>query len=458
MACLIGDRVTYVRAIGLLLRKDARLLRRSPALVAALIVYPLIVAVLVGLVVRYAGEQPRVALVDLDDIPAVVEIGGLSVVVDDLLDNAVDDVELVRLGAADAERALRAGDVLATITIPDGFIRTLRGMLRSPELRLEFSDDLLGSRILNRVEAMVFSINRTLQESYINANLVYVDLLTDGGSGTFAGNPFDIIGLGEAGRRLDELSSTTPDLAPELAELKTFVIEAGLAIAAVEDSLRATANPIELVARGTSGRDALLSTLVQSFGLALTLAFIAVVLAAGSLAGERDGNVLGRLLRGLVGAGELLLSKALLVALLASAVALVLALTFGVLVETTGVESDHPWQRLPLLAAGFLLAGLAFGAFGALVGVLARDARTATLVALLVALPLMLLGLVPPESVGVVGVLSDLFPFSHSVDFFDATLADAAPTRPVLGASAWIVGLGLVYGAAARLGMRRLLS
>lgn len=447
-----------MKPIGLMLRKDARLLRRSPALLVALIVYPLIVAVLVGLVVRYAGETPRVALVDLDDIPAVVEVGGLSFVVEDLLDNSVEDVELVRLDAAEAERALRAGDVLATITIPDGFIRALRGMLRSPELRLEFNNDLLGTRILSKVESLVFSINRTLQETYINTNLVYVDLLTDGGTGTFAGNPFDIIGLNEAGARLRAIEEANPRLAPELNELETFVNEAGLAIGAVEDSLRATANPIELVATGTSGRDALLSSLVQSFGLALTLAFIAVVLAAGSIAAERDENVLGRLLRGLVGPGQLLASKTLLVALLGAIVALILAVAFGVLVELGADGADHPWQRLPLLVGGFVLAGLALGCFGVLVGVLARDARTATLVALLLALPLMLIGLVPSGSVSGVGVVSDLFPFSHSVEFFDAVLGDADPTGPVLRAAAWLVGLGLVYVAAARLGMRRLLT
>ena len=447
-----------MRAIGLMVRKDGRLLRRSPALLVALIVYPLVVAVLVGLVVRYSGEQPRVALVDLDDIPAVVEIGGLTFVVDELLDSSVEDVELVRLDAAEAARALRAGDVLATITIPDGFVRALRGMLVSPELRLEFSNDLLGSRILAKVESMVFSINRTLQDSYINTNLVYVDLLTNGGVGTFAGNSFDIIGLEEAGKRLRTLQSENHDIASDLAELETFVNEAGLAIAAVEDSLRATAHPIELVATGSSGRDALLSTLVQSFGLALTLAFIAVVLAAGSLAAERDENVMGRLLRGLVGPTELLISKALLVALLGALVALVLALAFGALVETTGGAADHPWERLPLLFAGFLLAGLALGAFGTLIGVLARDARTATLLALLLALPLMLLGLVPAEAVDGLGIVSDLFPFSRSVDFFNAVLSDSDPSGSVLRASAWLVGLGLAYGAAARLGMRRLLT
>ena len=64
-----------MRAIRLLLGKDVVLLRRSPALAGALIVYPLVVALLVGLVVRYAGERPRVALVAPEGLPSVLVVG-----------------------------------------------------------------------------------------------------------------------------------------------------------------------------------------------------------------------------------------------------------------------------------------------------------------------------------------------------------------------------------------------
>ena len=57
-----------MRTVALLLRKDARVLARSRALVAAFLVYPLLIAVLVGLVVRFAGDRPRVALVDNVDL------------------------------------------------------------------------------------------------------------------------------------------------------------------------------------------------------------------------------------------------------------------------------------------------------------------------------------------------------------------------------------------------------
>ena len=446
-----------MRPTLLLVGKDARLLRRSPLLLAALVIYPLIIAILVGLVVRFAGEQPRVALVDADGLPEVVEVAGLRFNVQELIQREVEDIEVVPMGAEEAQRALEVGDVLATLTIPDGFLRALRGMLSSPEIALDYNEDLLGTRILTKVQALVFSVNSALQEAYIDSNLVYVDLLTGGGSGTFAGDPFNVIGLDGAEVRIDQLVAENPDLASELGELSTFVTEARLALGVVEASLRATARPIELQERGGLGRDALLSGLVQAYAFALTLTFVAVLLAAGSLSAERDENVIGRLVRGLVGLGQLLLSKIALVALVGAAVSLVLAVVFGLVVEASDVAVGQPWERLPLLVAGFVLVGGALGAFGTLIGTAARDTRTAMLLAILISLPVILLGLVPSGSVPAVGELSDLFPFIHGVRFFDAVLVDSNPAAPIGREIGWLIGLGAAYAALARLGVRRLL-
>jgi hypothetical protein len=67
-----------MRSLALLLGKDLRRLVRSPLLLAALVVYPLLVALLVGLVVRYAGERPRVALVDRAGLPRSISLGSAS--------------------------------------------------------------------------------------------------------------------------------------------------------------------------------------------------------------------------------------------------------------------------------------------------------------------------------------------------------------------------------------------
>jgi ABC-2 type transport system permease protein len=284
-----------------------------------------------------------------------------------------------------------------------------------------------------------------------------VDLLLEGGSGVFFGDEFELMGLRRAAERLEELAqSPDPAVRAEATELANFVRQAQLALAATDESLRATANPIELEQEERGGRALLLSSDVQAYALALTLAFVTLIVAAAAIAGERDENVFGRLTRGLVRLGELVAEKITFVAVVGAAIGLVLAIVFGLVVELGDVDGGEPWQRLPIVAVGLLLAGAAFGALGVVIGAIAREARAATLIAFLVALPIVLLGLVPSSVVPAAGGISEAFPFAHAVDFFSAALSDADPAREVLVETAWLVGLTVVFAALARALVRRL--
>jgi ABC-2 type transport system permease protein len=446
-----------MRPIRLLLAKDLRVLARSRLVLVALVLYPLVVALIVGLVVRYAGDRPRIALVDEDGLPAVLEVGGQSFDVEAVLDRAAEDVELVRLDAEEAERQLANGDVLGIVVIPSGFERSLRGMVRQPEVTLRTTESGLATRIVEKVQALVYVVNRDLQQAYIDANLEYVDLLLSGGSGSFLGNDFDVIGLEEAARRLEALeASADPAVRAEAEELRIFVEQARLALEATDESLRATANPIELVQEESGGRALLLSARVQAYALALTLGFVTLLVAAAAIAAERDENVFGRLTRGLVGRGQLVTGKVAFVALVGAAICFVLAVVFGLVVEIGDVAGGEPWARLPLVAVGLLVAGAAFGAIGVAIGAFARESRAATLVAFLVALPIVLLGLVPAGVVPAAGAVSAAFPFSHAVELLGATLADADPAGTVLRELGSLAGLAVAYGLLARLAVRHL--
>jgi ABC-type multidrug transport system permease subunit len=449
-----------MRKTRLLLAKDLRLLRRSPVLVAALILYPLVFAALVGAVVRYASDRPTIAFVDLDQLPQTLTVGGQKFDVPGVLDQVNKSADLVEMDQAEADRKLANGQIDAEIIVPRGFASRLRGMIQSPQLELKTSQGGLATRIEQQTQALVYDLNQRLQDAYIKANLQYVNLIVNGGTGNFLGNDFTVVGLQRAGEMLGEIEQTTKDpvVAERANELSNFVRQAQLALGASDESLRATANPIELHIDSQAGRSWLLSAQLQAYALALTLAFICALLAAAAIASERDENVIGRLARGLVGLTDLVVVKVMLAALVAVVLGLVIALVFGVLASTLDVTGGEPWPRLPLLALGLVAAGAAFGAFGVLVGVIAREARTAVLVAFLVALPLVLLGLLPTGTVEVAHWISKAFPFSHAVDFFQSALYDNDPWGTLVREAAWLVGLTAAFGAAARLGMRRLLA
>ena len=451
---------TRVTPVRVLLGKDLRILGRSPLLLAALVLYPLLVAVLVGLVARYAADRPRVALVDEDGIPEIVTVGGREFAVNDVFEQAEEEVDLVRLERAEAEHQLETGDVVAILFVPEGFASRLRGMARSPTLTLRVTRGGLSGRVERETQALVYSLNRRLQDAYIEANLDYVRLIREGGTGEFLGNDFDVIGLERAGRTLAsiERSTSDPAVARRAGELRTFVNEALLALGQSGDTLRATANPIELRTEDEGRRSWLLSAQVQAYALALTLALVCALLAAAGIAAERDENVVRRLARGLVRLAELVVEKIALAAVVALVLGGVLAVLFGLAVELAGAGISQPWGRLPVLVAGLAVAGAAFGAFGVVLGVLARDARTAALVAFLVALPVVLLGFLPEVTVAPAAWLSTVFPFVHAAALFQASLYELDPWREVATEAAWLVGLGGAYAVAARAGMRRLLA
>ena len=436
----------------LLVKKDLLVLRRSPLLLGLLVTYPLLIATLVGLVAVYGSAKPRVALVDKDGLPPQVEVGGRSFDIDRTIRRVSKDVTLVRLEDEEARRQLETGKVVAVVTVPPGFISQLKGMVESPKLELQTARGGVSSRVTQQVQALVYSLNQELQTAFIRSNLRYIDLIREGGSGVFLGREFDLLGL-ERSRRILENEFPSSE---RLAEIKSFIGIAGLALDQTDEALQATANPIELVRTEERGRSALLSAQVQAYGLALMITFLALVLAAGALASEREENVLGRLVRGPVTRSGIVAAKVLLAATVTTALGLGVALAFGLIVELGSVEGGEPWRRLPLLAVGLALAGAAVGALGTLLGALAGEARTASLAAVLVVLPIVFLGLIPRSVFPFAGWVSDGLPFVHAVRFFGAALFDISPWAVLARETVWLIALGAVFAGFARLGMRRL--
>ena len=169
------------------------MLRRSPLLLGILIAYPLVIALLVGLVASYGSAKPRVAFVDEDNLPSRSSSAAR-------LRRQPHD----RPGGQEREaraplpgrglRELADGRVVAVVTVPPGFVSTLRGMVRSPQLELQVSTGTISSRVEQQVQALVYSLNRQLQRAYIARQPPYMKLILHGGDGSFLGAPITCSG------------------------------------------------------------------------------------------------------------------------------------------------------------------------------------------------------------------------------------------------------------------------
>jgi ABC-2 type transport system permease protein len=436
-----------VTGVLLLLRKDLTVLRRSPLLLGALLAYPVVIALLVGLVAGYANAKPRVAFVDREGLPSVVAVGGRRFRIRSVIDEVAKQVTLVRMSPGQASHELATGSVVATITVPNGFLDRLGSTVRSPDLVLRTTSGGLSERVVEQVQSLVYRLNRKLQVGFISANLRYVQLIEHGG--TFG--TIHVLGLD----RMDGALRALPQN-EQVARIRDFVRVARLALAQTGNALHATANPIALTQPKQKGRTWVLSAQVQSYGVALTITFLALLLAAGATAAERDEGTIGRLRRGLVSLSQLVWSKVALAAVVAVFLAAVLVVAFGIVVEAGGVTGGEPWTRVPLLLVGVVLAAAVVGAAGALLGAVAGEARTASLLAVLVVLPVVFLGLVPRGAFAPAWWLSRFLPFAHAVRWFSAALYDESPWRTLGVETLWLLAIGAVLWLLARRAVRTL--
>jgi ABC-type multidrug transport system permease subunit len=448
-----------MRAIRALLSKDFRILRRSPLMVALLVIYPLALAVLVGAVIADAGARPRVAFVDNDHLPESATIGNLHIEIGDLLRSVKGEVSLVPMSDAKARSALSRGDVVAVVVVPQGFLAELKGLLSSPTLTLETSRGAARDRVLREVQSVVFRLNLRLQNVLLQSNINYLRTLVHGGTAEFLGRKVTVLGLQNSVTKIQQVRGTLdkndPRNAP-LAEIGRFAGQTTLALGAAEGTLAATAHPVQLHEIVRPGRSYLLGSQLQSYALAVSLCFVGVLLAAGAIALERDENVIGRLSRGLASATALVVEKVILTAIVCTILGGLLAIAFGVAVSVQGAGGGQPWSRLPLLLPALAAAGAAIGSLGVLVGTLARELRTAAILALALVLPMIFLGIVPHELSPTAATVSDVFPFAPSAHVFSDVLFVSAPLGGLASGLAHLFLLTLVFGGAARVVSRRL--
>ena len=222
-------------------------------------------------------------------------------------------------------------------------------------------------------------------------------------------------------------------------------------LAASKRVLSAIGQPIALNSKLLHGRRTPLNRFAVVVAVSISLMLVGVLLAAGSFALEREEGVLARLLRGLVSPTLLISEKVLLAAVCA------FVLGFGLLAGI-GAFVALEWSRAGLWVAALAGAALAFGAVGVTIGVLAREVRAASLLALLATLPLAFLALVPDGSVAgglthVIDVIAFVFPFRSALEALDCAVNDTGPRLWV--SLVHLVGLTVAYGAIARVGLAR---
>jgi ABC-2 type transport system permease protein len=446
--------------VRFLLGKDLRILRRSPLLVSLLVAYPVLIAVLIGLALSKGPDKPRVAILNqLPQQSGEVAIAGTTINPADYADKLFESVVPVGVRTREeAVRKVRDGDVLAAIIVPPDLVARLQrtislsgtGPKPTIEVLYNAEDPVKQQFVQSTIDSRVAELNKVVSSKLTQIAAGYLNILLSGGKFSILGRDFDIAGLKKSKALIDSVLTRTPDSSPDREALQRVSRFAQLAIDNLDLSdavLSSLATPVKVDQTIVEGRRTPLDAFAVTVAVTMSLMLVCVLLAAGMLALEREEHAFARLVRGLVSRTGLLVEKVVLSAGCAAVVTLVMVAGVSLFVSLD-------WSRSPLWVVALVAGGLAFGAMGVAIGALAREVRAASLLAILLALPIAFLALVPSGAVAhglydAIRVVSALFPFRASLDAADAALNDAGGLGGALvHLAALVVGWSLLARAA----------
>ena len=141
-----------------------------------------------------------------------------------------------------------------------------------------------------------------------------------------------MLGLQRSEEILKSARADLPEDSPERAELDRVIAFAGLArenLAFSDEVLNVVGEPIRVEATALDGGTTSLNSFAIALAVTVSLMFVTLLLAAGTLALEREENAFARLVRGLVSRTGLLVEKAGLATVCSVAVSLLMLAGLG---------------------------------------------------------------------------------------------------------------------------------
>jgi len=451
-----------MRGVRWLLLKDLQILRRSPLQAVLLVAYPILIAVLIGFAISRGPEKPRVAF--LNEVPTGtrINVGGQQLPSSNVKGRICGRVECIFVAdREEAEEKVASGDALAALVLPADLVNKINSLstltpgVPKVEVLVNEENAVKAELVDDRITSLLAQANLTIARRIGAEGSRYLDLIVNGGDFKVLGETIHILGLATSARILEALVPTLPkDLRPSLEEVIEFASQARDNLDVAKPLLDRITQPIEVEKVVVGGESPPLEIFAIAVAATLTLAFVVVLLVAGSLALEREENAFPRLTRGLVSTSGLLAEKILL------GVAVGLVVTLLMLL---GMQFFVPLElgRIGLWLAAILVAGAALGAAGAALGAAAREVRAVSLLAFMVTLPVAFLSLVPSGAVGpaafdAIRYFTALFPFKPALQAITAALDEAGPG--IGGPLLHLAVLFAAYAAIARLALRRFAS
>ena len=445
-----------------LLIKDLQILRRSPLLVALLVVYPVAIALMIGFALSSPPGKPTVAVYDA--VPTgkgKVSIGNQRIDIAHYANELFASINAIRVGSrAEAIAMVRSGQAEAALIIPADIVGQINSLITqgvgnpTVELVLNTRDPLERQFAQQAISSRANQVEQAVAKQVLAVAATDLQRVLNGGTLEFLGQNIPLLGLKNTRAIVQGTIASLPVSSPLKPALRQVVAFASLAIGGLGFAtpvLQSIGSPLTIQQVQLAGKTTPTASYAAAIAVIVSLMFVGVLLAAGLLALERSENAYSRLVRGLVSPGTLLSEKIVISAAGAAAVTLLMSAFVSLFVHLD-------WARFPLWVAALGLGGLAFGALGVAIGGLAREVSVASLMAFVLTLPIAFVALVPGDAVSgtlrsILDAVAFVFPFRAALQAVSNAFSGASPGIgwPLVH----LAVLALVFGALARLAMRR---
>ena len=445
-----------------LLLKDLQILKRSPLLVAVLVAYSVVVSLVAGAALSSGPSKPRVAFANLvPEDKSEVALGGRRVDATQYAQRLFDKVDPIRVDTREEAIAkVKSGEALGALVVPPDVTDKLQGTLGlggggrpTVEVYYNAENPLKRQYVEDTIESTLADANAAISAEVLKESAKYLNVIVAGGKVALPiVGEVDILGLRRSRAIIEAAIAGLPKDAPERVTLEQVSRFAGLAADNLDLSkpiLSSISAPVRVKQTVVSGSSSSFSAFAAEAAVVGSMMFVALLLAAGMLALEREENAFGRLVRGLISRTGLVTEKVGLAALAAFALTTVM---LGILGALIGLD----FGRAPLWLVALAVGAAAFGAMGVAIGGVTREVRSASLAAFVISLPVAALALVPSGAVSeglydLIRVVSAAFPFRPSLQALDAAISGGALLVPLLHLAA----LTLAFGVIARVSLRR---
>ena len=174
--------------------KDLQILRRSPLVTALLVVYPVVIAVLIGFALSRGPETPRVAFLNQVPQEQPFVLAGTEFDIAGARSELCSRIECIPVSSEEQARDMvQSGDALAALILPPNLVDELESLgsltPSQPTVRvLVNEEDPVKARLVDdRISSLVTEANLRISEQVTQISANYLSLLLEGGELQSAG-------------------------------------------------------------------------------------------------------------------------------------------------------------------------------------------------------------------------------------------------------------------------------